>query len=100
MLLPNEATPEARVRAGERLTYPQGDVYFEAQPPVGSGLVRAFLTPEPLAIEIPEGETYRFGGAPFAAELSGALIATVGTDGGAVRLAGWGTAAVVYEIRP
>jgi hypothetical protein len=31
--------------------------------------------------------------------VSGALIAAVGTDEGAVRLAGWGTASVVYEIR-
>jgi len=99
MLLPNEETPEVRVQAGRRLTYPQGGVYFEAQPPVGTGLVRAFVTPEPLAISSPGGETYRFGGASFATEVGGALIATVGTDAGAVRLEGWGTAAVVYEIR-
>jgi hypothetical protein len=39
------------------------------------------------------------GGEDFAAEVAGALIAAVGTDGGAVSLDSWGTASVVYEIQ-
>lgn len=98
ILLPNEETPSVRVRAGRRVTYPEGDFYFEAQPPVGTGMVRAFVTAEPLPIEIPAGDVYRTGGAELAAEVTGALIAAVGTDGGAVRLDSWGTASVVYDI--
>ena len=99
MLLPNEDQPSVRVRAGRRLTYPEGDIFFEAQEPVGTGLVRAFLTEEPLPIDIPAGELYRLGGEEFANEVTEALIGTVGADGNAVRLGGWATSSVVYEIR-
>jgi hypothetical protein len=99
MLLPNAESGTVRVRAGETVTYPEDDVYFEAQPPAGAGMVRAFLTAEPLPIDIPAGELYRTGGEDFAAEVAGALIAAVGTDEGAVSLDSWGTASVVYEIQ-
>ena len=99
MLLPNSESGTVRLRAGVTVTYPEGDVYFEAQPPVGTGMVRAFLTAEPLPIDIPAGELYRMGGEDFAAEVAGALIAAVGTDEGAVSLDSWGTASVVYEIQ-
>ncbi len=98
MLLPNAETPSVRIRAGQKLRYPEGEVYFEAQLPVGGGMVRAFLTPEPLDIEIPSGEDYAFGGEEFAAQVAAALIGAVGTDEGAVRLDSWGTASIVYDI--
>jgi len=98
LLLPNKETPSVPVRAGRRVSFPDGDVFFQAQEPVGSGMVRAFVTAEPLPIGMPTDEEYRMGGEAFAAELAGALIAAVGTDGSAVRLDSWGTASVVYEI--
>ena len=98
MLLPNAETPSVPIRAGRTLTYPEGDVFFEAQPPVGRGLVRAFLTPEPLDIEIPSGEEYAVGGEEFAERLTAAVIEAVGSDDGAVRLESWGTASIVYDI--
>jgi hypothetical protein len=98
MLLPNAETPSVRIRAGRKMTYPEGGLYFEAQPPVGGGMVRAFLTPEPLAIEIPSGEDAASGGEEFAVQVTAALIAAVGTDEGAVRLDSWATASIVYDI--
>jgi hypothetical protein len=99
LLLPNEDEPSVRIRAGQRLEYP-GDsgYYFEAQPPAGGGMVRAFLTEQPLSLTIPEGAVFAQGGADFAAEITGALKNAAGMEGGAVRLDSWGTASVVYEI--
>jgi hypothetical protein len=100
MLLPNAGTPSVRLRAGQRMTYPtpDGDLYFEAQEPVGSGMVRAFLTTEPLDIAIPDGEQYAYGGEEFATLVATALVDVAGTDAGAVVLDTWGTASIVYEI--
>lgn len=98
MLLPNEDDPSMRIRAGQRLEYPGGDLAFEALPPAGSGMVRAFLTSEPLDISIPAGALYASGGAEFAVEITDALKRAAGRDGEAVRLGTWGTASVVYDI--
>jgi hypothetical protein len=100
MLLPNADTPSVRVSAGRTLTYPEagGDLVFTALEPAGSGLVRAFVTPEPLDIPIPAGEEYAFGGEEFAGRLAAALVAAAGQLEGAVRLDSWGTASIVYEI--
>ena len=98
MLLPNEDDPSMPIRAGERLEYPGDDLAFEALPPVGGGMVRVFLTAEPLDITIPAGELFASGGEKFATEITEALKRAAGIDGGAVRLDSWGTASVVYEI--
>lgn len=98
MLLPNGDDPSMRIRAGERLEYPGGDLAFTALEPVGGGMVRAFLTAEPLGITIPGGELYAAGGEEFAAEITQALVRAAGLEGRAVRLDSWGTASVVYEI--
>jgi len=98
MLLPNRESPSVRIRAGETLTFPEGNLYFEALPPVGSGMVRAFLTAQPLEIDIPSGDDYRVGGAEFAGEITRALVRSAGSDGDAVRLDSWGSASVVYDI--
>jgi hypothetical protein len=100
MLLPNADIPSVRVRAGQTLSYPEpgGSLVFTALEPAGTGLVRAFVTPEPLGIAIPAGEDYAFGGEAFAAQVAAALAAAAGELGGAVRLDSWGTASVVYEI--
>jgi hypothetical protein len=98
MLLPNSGSPSVRVTAGRRMSFPEGDLVFEAQPPVGTGMVRAFVTSAPLAIPIPPGSEYAYGGEDFAARVTEALMAAAGRDGEAVRLETWGTASVVYEI--
>lgn len=101
MLLPNADAPSVRVRAGEEIVYPADeDVYFEALPPAGSGLVRAFVTDRPLDVTIPEGETYAYGDERFAATVVEALRDAVGTSGSGVALGSWNTASLTYRIRP
>jgi len=98
MLIPNGDDPSMRIRAGERLEYPGPELAFTALEPVGSGMVRAFVTAEPLDITIPPGELFVAGGEEFATEVAEALKRAAGVDGDAVRLDTWGTASVVYEI--
>ena len=99
VLIPNADFPSPRLRAGETLTYPdERDLYFVAQPPVGSGLVRAFVTEQPLQVEIPAGEVAAQGGRALADRLAAALAGAAGDVQGAVRLDSWGTASIVYEI--
>jgi hypothetical protein len=98
MLLPNEDDPSMMIRAGQRIEYPGDDLAFEAQEPVGGGMVRVFLTSEPLDIDIPTGSLFAFGGEEFAKEITEALKRAAGVVDGAVRLDSWGTASVVYEI--
>lgn len=98
MLLPNADNPSLRVRAGQSVDFPGPDLTIQAMEPVGGGMVRAFLTSEPLDISIPSGEVYAAGGEDFAAEIADALMRAAGRDGAAVRLDSWGTASVVYEI--
>jgi hypothetical protein len=99
MLLPNADDPSMRIRAGQRLDYPGNDLAFQALEPVGGGMVRVFLTPEPLDIDIPTGALFASGGEEFAAQITAALKRAAGVlDNGAVLLASWGTASVVYEI--
>jgi hypothetical protein len=100
VLIPNEDYASMPVRAGRRLTYPEeAGVYFEAIPPAGSGLVRAFVTSEPLVIDIPQGAPAATGGVELAQEIAAALAAAAGEVGGAVRLDSWGTASLVYDIQ-
>jgi hypothetical protein len=100
MLLPNADATSVRVSAGERFEFPDPDsgLTFRALEPTGTGLVRAFITQEPLSIPIPSGEDYAYGGADFAERVTAALMATAGQDGSAVRLDTWGTASIVYDL--
>lgn len=99
MLVPNADNPSVRVRAGETLTFPAEEgLYFEAQEPLGGGMVRAFVTSAPLSVEIAVGEVYAYGGEDFAEVIATALVRAVGSIENAVRLESWGTASVVYEI--
>lgn len=100
MLLPNAEMRTVRLRAGERFAYPEpaSSLALTALAPAGTGLVRAFVTAIPLAIDIPAGETYAYGGEAFAARVAAALVAAAGEVDGAVRLDSWGTASIVYEI--
>jgi hypothetical protein len=100
MLLPNAEMRTVRLRAGERFTYPEpgSSLTLRALEPAGTGLVRAFVTAAPLAIDVPAGQEYAHGGEAFAARVAAALVAAAGQVDGAVRLDSWGTAAIVYEI--
>lgn len=98
VLIPNADDPSMRIRAGRTLRYPGGDLAFQALPPAGGGMVRAFLTEEPIAIDIPRGAVYASGGADFAEEITEAIKRAAGQEGEAVRLDRWGTASIVYEI--
>jgi hypothetical protein len=100
MLLPNADMTSVRIRAGQTLRFPDpdGNLLFRAMEPAGSGLVRAFVTAEPLAIVIPAREDYAFGGTEFAGSVAAALMSAAGRVDEAVRLDTWGTASIVYEI--
>jgi Caspase domain/Domain of unknown function (DUF4384) len=99
VLIPNEDYASMPVRAGRKLTYPEEKgVFFQALPPAGGGLVRAFVTPEPLNIPIPPGAPAATGGEKLAEQVASALTGVVGTVDGAVRLDSWGTASLVYDI--
>ena len=98
MLLPNADSRSVRIRAGRKMEFPSADEAFRIFPPTGTGLVRLFLTAEPLDIAIPTGELFASGGEEFAAEITAALKRAAGADAGAIVLDSWGTASVVYEI--
>ena len=100
VLLPNAETRSVRVTAGRSVTFPApgGALVFTALEPAGSGLVRAFVTEQPLVIAIPAGEDYASGGEELAGRVAAAVRSTAGELEGAVRLDSWGTASVVYDI--
>lgn len=101
VLLPNPHGGESRIRAGRTSTFPTAAMGFQivARPPGGRGLVRAFVTEEPLAI--PVGVDFRTGFDGLAREIHTALLRAAGTTAqGAVLLGSWSTAALVYEVRP
>ena len=101
VLFPNQYDQRSQIAPGQRLRFPTEAMGFEieAQPPVGRGMVRLFVTPQPL--EIPASEGF-FAGRTDAAELLGrSLRAAAGTVEGApdaVRLDTWGTATIVYDV--
>lgn len=100
MLIPNGDQPSLRIEAGRSLTYPSSDsgVELMALEPAGRGMVRVFVTAEPLGIRIGDGETYAYGGAEFAQVVTEAVKQVVGSQDGAVRIDSWATASIVYDI--
>jgi hypothetical protein len=98
MLFPNEHQPAMRIEAGQTLSFPTEDMDFDLQvfPPAGRGMVRAFVTPEPL--DIPMNGEYPEGDESFALAIADAVAATAGTIEDAVRLDSWATASLVYDI--
>lgn len=98
MLFPNAHQPAMRIRKGKTLSFPTEEMGFELQifPPTGRGMVRAFVTPEPLQLAL-EGE-YTEGDERFAAAVAAAVQQAAGTVGMAVRLDTWATASLVYDI--
>ncbi len=100
MLLPNQYTPPMKVKAGQSVDFPMASsqVELEMLPPIGRGLVRAFVTLKPLDITIPAGSGYATGDEHFAQAVVAAVKKAAGAVNGAVRLDDWATASVVYEI--
>lgn len=88
-----------RISAGQTYTFPSEEMGFEiqAQPPAGRGMVRAFVTPEPLEIPLADGD-FTSGETELADLIAEAVKDAAGRSGDAVRLGTWGTASLVYEI--
>lgn len=98
MLFPNQYQPSVQIRAGETLSFPTEEMGFDLQifPPAGRGMVRAFITPEPL--DIPMTGEYTEGDETFAQAIADAVAAVAGSKEGAVQLDTWATASLVYDI--
>jgi len=101
VLFPNPYDRDNAVTEGQRIEFPTEGMQSEIQamPPVGRGMVRAFLTPEPL--DIPTGDDFTTGRVELADRIADAVRRTAGpVDGsdGAVRLDSWASASVMYEI--
>lgn len=98
MLFPNQYQPATRIEAGQTLSFPTPEMGFDLQifPPAGRGMVRAFVTPEPL--DVPMNGEYPEGDESFALAIAEAVAKAAGMEGDAVRLDNWATASLVYDI--
>lgn len=102
VLFPNPYDRDNRVRAGREIVFPTEEMGSEirAQPPAGRGMVRAFLTAEPL--DLPLGDDF-ISGDVLLADLIAAAVKDTARElpdaPMAVGLDGWSSASVVYEIR-
>lgn len=98
MLFPNQHQPAVLIEAGQTISFPTEEMGFDLQifPPAGRGMVRAFVTPEPL--DVPMNSEYPEGDESFAQAIADAVKATAGMIEGAVRLDTWATASLVYDI--
>ncbi len=102
VLYPNPYHHDNRVRAGEEIAFPSEEMDFHivALNPPGRGLVRAFLTPEPL--DLPMGEDFISGDILLADLIAQSVKDAAGDLPNApvaVQLDGWASASVVYDIR-
>lgn len=102
ILFPNPYDRNNRVRAGQEIVFPSQGMGSEirALPPVGRGMVRAFLTPRPL--ELPTGEEFTTGDVLLADRIAEAVRRAVGEAPGApkaLRVDGWASASVIYDIQ-
>lgn len=103
VLFPNPYDRDNRVRAGQEIVFPSPAMGSDivAMPPTGLGTVRAFITERPL--DLPTGEDFASGNVTLADEIIRAVAQLAGSHPDspeAIRLEGWSTASVVYEIRP
>lgn len=104
VLFPNAFHRDNRIQGGGTLAFPTDRMGFEivAQEPAGRGTVRAFVTPEPLDLPV-DAEGFVSGDVPLATRVAEAVRRAAGRAAGspdAVRLDTWGTASLVYDIRP
>ena len=101
VLFPNPYDRNNRVEAGEEIVFPSPsmDSDIVALPPSGRGMVRAFLTSEPL--DIPLEDDFTQGDVLLADQLAEAVKSAAGPveeSSEAVRLDTWGTTSITYEI--
>ena len=99
VIFPNEYATENRVSAGETTEFPTPamDLEFRAIEPTGRGVVRAFVTERPLALSFAQGaEAEEAEGVWRALRRAAGPGPIDGSD--AIPVAGWATAAMVYEI--
>ncbi len=105
VLYPNHIEPgPVRVPAGEWVSFPSDEMGFdiEVQPPPGRGMVRAWVTPEPIDVPL-TGEAVTQGDDRLADAVIRSVLEGIGEvpdAPGAVPLAGWASASLFYEIRP
>ncbi len=104
VLYPNAYEEGRRIEAGETYTFPSEEMGFEieVQPPPGRGIVRAFVTSEPLDIPLSRDQLTT-GEVLLADRIADAVRSAAGAVEGsseAVRLDSWGTASMVYQINP
>ena len=102
VLFPNPYDRDNRVRAGQEITFPTEAMESEirALPPAGRGMVRAILTQTPL--DLPVGDDFTSGDILLADLIANAVKESAGALANApraVRLSGWASASVVYDIR-
>ena len=100
VLFPNPYEPDNAVRSGQTITFPSAAMDFEivAQPPAGRGMVRAFVTAEPLDLPM-SADDFTSGDVLLADRIAEALMRAAGRrTSGAVDLTNWATAALVYDI--
>ncbi len=101
VLFPNPYDRDNAVTEGQRIEFPTESMQSEIQamPPAGRGMVRAFLTSEPLDIAV--GDDFTSGNIELADLIAEAVRSAAGSvegSDGAVRLDSWGSASVMYEI--
>ena len=99
VLFPNQYEPDNRISAGQTTVFPSPAMGFEitALPPVGRGMLRVFVTPEPLDLDY--GDDFMAGDVLLADQIADALQTAAGRrPSGAVELGSWATAALVYDI--
>ena len=100
VIFPNEYVAENRVHAGRIMQFPTAgsDLQFGAIEPTGRGVVRAFVTEQPLELPFTQSDD-----ATDAARIWTALREAAGqspVEGSvAMPVQSWATAAIVYEIR-
>jgi hypothetical protein len=96
VLFPLEAGQDNRVTTDRTIMIPTAAMNesFQAQAPIGRGLVRAFVTDKPLNL------TFRDGNGSQAAQVAAALRAALAvSDANApIPVSNWATASIVYTI--
>lgn len=93
VLFPNEDDTDGRVRAGELVRLPQS-AQFEAVAPAGRGIVRAFVTAQPLGLAEDANPEL------IAQAIRAAAGGAASSRNAAVPVGSWATASIVYTIHP
>lgn len=97
VVFPTEPWQDARIRAGAEFVLPRlSDPPIVVAPPLGRSMVRAFVTAQPLAIELSSGD-------PDLAEhilesLRRAAGADVLSTSDALPVTSWNSASIVYDV--